>query len=336
MRPPESRSRPRSRGLASQRLAEYAGPLSCAIGLVVVVGLYALRQPLILSPFGLASLANVSVALALAAVGQSIVLLAAGLDLSIGGQITLINCVAATTMGNSGLSIATVVVVCLLIGLCTGSINGLLIAYGRVEPLIATFCTAFIFTGAALIILPRPGGSIPDGFATALTDSWGPLPLSLVLLAGTVLLVWTPVFGSPLGRYIVAVGDDAESARVSGLPVRRIELASYMLAGLFAAVAALFLAAETTSGDPSIGQIYTMNSIAAAVLGGVSLSGGRGTLIGPILGSFVLAIIMSALAVFNVSAFWQNFIEGLILMVVLGLGGLRLLAAGNWLTLFRQ
>lgn len=336
MTPAESRLAALRRVPVARRLADRAGPLSCAVGLAVVVGLYALRQPLILSPFGLASLANVSVALALAAVGQSIVLLAAGLDLSIGGQITLINCVAATTMGASGLSVATVVVACLLIGLCTGAVNGLIVAYGRVEPLIATFCTAFIFTGAALVILPRPGGAIPDGFAAALTESWGPLPLSLVLLAGAVLLVWIPVFGSPLGRYIVAVGDDAESARLSGLPVRRVELASYMLAGLFAAVAALFLAAETTSGDPGVGQIYTMNSIAAAVLGGVSLSGGRGTLIGPILGSFVLAIVMNALGVFNVSAFWQNFIEGLILMVVLGLGGLRLLAAGNWLALFRQ
>jgi ribose/xylose/arabinose/galactoside ABC-type transport system permease subunit len=336
MRPPESRRPTGQHGKGWQRLGEYAGPLSCAVGLVIVIGCYALRQPLILSPFGLTSLANVSVALALAAVGQSIVLLAAGLDLSIGGQITLINCVAATTMGNSGFSIAAVVVVSLLIGLGTGFVNGVVIAYGRVEPLIATFCTAFIFTGMALIILPRPGGSIPDGFAFALTESWGPLPFSLILLAGAVLVVWVPVFGSPLGRYIVAVGDDAESARVSGLPVRRIELASYMLAGLFAAVAALFLAAETTSGDPSIGEIYTLNSLAAAVLGGVSLSGGRGTVIGPILGSFVLAIIMNALGVFDVSAFWQDFIEGLILMVVLGLGGLRLLAAGNWLTLFHQ
>jgi ribose/xylose/arabinose/galactoside ABC-type transport system permease subunit len=333
MPPPEPRRRHAS---ARRRLGEYAGPLACAVGLVIIISLYALRQPLILSPFGLTSLANVSVALALAAVGQSIVLLAAGLDLSIGAQITLIDCVAATTMGDSGYSIAAVVAVSLLLGLATGCINGVVIAYGRVEPLIATFCTSFIFTGAALIVLPRPGGSIPDSFATALTDSWGPLPFSLVLLAGAVLVVWVPVFGSPLGRYIVAVGDDAESARVSGLPVRRVELASYMLAGLFAAVAALFLAAETTSGDPSIGGIYTLNSLAAAVLGGVSLTGGRGKVIGPILGSFVLAIILNALGVFNVSAFWQNFIEGLILMVVLGLGGLRLLAAGSWLTLLRQ
>jgi len=331
VKPPEPARR--SRRFAFEK---HTGPISCALGLIVIIGLYAARQPMILSPFGLASLANASVALALAAVGQTAVLLTAGLDLSIGAEITLINCFAATTMSASPLGIAWVVAASLLLGLAMGFLNGVVVAYGRVEPLIATFCTAFIFSGAALIILPRPGGSIPDGFAAALTGSWGPLPCSIVLLAGAVILVWVPVFNSRLGRYIVAVGDDAASARLSGLPVRRIELASYMLAGLFAAVAALFLAAETTSGDPGIGSIYTLNSLAAAVLGGVALSGGRGTVIGPILGSFVLAIILNALGVFNVSAFWQDFIEGLILMVVLGIGGFRVLRAGSWLALLRQ
>lgn len=317
-------------------LDTYVGPISCGVALIVLVGLYAARQPLILSPFGLTSLANVSVALALAAVGQTVVLLTAGLDLSIGAEITLINCFAATTMVNSGLGVGATVIAALFIGLAMGAFNGFAVAYGRIEPLIATFCTGFVFSGAALIILPRPGGAIPPGFATALTGNWGSLPFSITLLAAAVLFIWVPVFGSRLGRSITAIGDNPESARVSGLPVRRVTVASYMLAGLFAAIAALFLAAETTSGDPSIGGIYTLNSLAAAVLGGVSLMGGRGTVIGPILGSFVLSIILSALGVFDISAFWQDFIEGLILMLVLGLGGLRILRAANWLTLLRQ
>jgi ribose/xylose/arabinose/galactoside ABC-type transport system permease subunit len=328
-----ARSDRRRRGLPIEK---HLGPISCAVGLVVVLTLYTIRQPLILSPFGLVSLANVSVPLALAAIGQTVVLLSGGLDLSIGAQITLINCFAATTMQDNPAGIAAVVVASLLIGLAMGALNGLFVAYGRVEPLIGTFCTSFIFGGAALIILPRPGGSIPAGFASALTGNWGILPYSLVLLAAAIALVWVPVFRSPLGRFITAFGDDAESARVSGLAVRRVELASYMLAGLFAAVAALFLAAETTSGDPTIGGIYTLNSLAAAVLGGVALTGGRGTVIGPVLGSFLLSIILNALGVFNVSAFWQSFIEGLILMLVLGLGGLRLLRSANWLSIIRQ
>lgn len=328
-----ARTGKRRRGLPIEK---HLGPISCAVGLVVVLTLYTIRQPLILSPFGLVSLANVSVPLALAAIGQTAVLLGGGLDLSIGAQITLVNCFAATMMQDDPASVALTVVASLLIGLAMGAFNGFVVAYGRVEPLIGTFCTSFVFGGVALIILPRPGGSIPSGFAQALTGNWGYLPHSLVLLLAANVLVWIPVFRSRLGRFITAFGDDAESARVSGLPVRRIELASYMLAGLFAAIAALFLAAETTSGDPTIGGIYTLNSLAAAVLGGVALTGGRGTVIGPVLGSFLLSIILNALGVFNVSAFWQSFIEGLILMLVLGLGGLRLLRNAKWLSIIRQ
>lgn len=165
MKPPEAK--------AGRRFAleKHTGPVSCAIGLVILIGIYAVRQPLILSPFGLSSLANVSVALALAAVGQTVVLLTAGLDLSIGAEITLINCFAATTMGSSGFGITWVVGASLLIGLAMGAFNGMVVAYGRIEPLIGTFCTSFIFAGAALIILPRPGGSIPEAFATALTGN---------------------------------------------------------------------------------------------------------------------------------------------------------------------
>ncbi|SIR43223.1 MULTISPECIES: ABC transporter permease [Acidiphilium] len=319
-----------------RRIEKHIGPVSCTIGLAVVMALYAIRQPLILSPFGLTSLANVSVPLALAAIGQTVVLLGGGLDLSIGAQITLVNCFAATTMHNGVVSITTIVLLSMTIGLVMGLLNGIVVAYGRVEPLIGTFCTSFVFGGAALIILPRPGGSIPASFATALTGNMGILPFSLILLVSAILLVWVPIFKSRLGGFIVAVGDNSESGRLSGLPVRRVELVSYMLSGLFASIAALFLAAETTSGDPTIGSIYTLNSLAAAVLGGVALTGGRGTVIGPVLGSFLLSIILNALGAFNVSSFWQSFIEGLILMVVLGLGGLRLLRSGSWLAVLRS
>lgn len=110
-------------------------------------------------------------------------------------------------------------------------------------------------------------------------------------------------------------------------------IAAYMLAGLFAAISGLFLAAETTSGDPSIGNVYTLNSLAASVLGGVALLGGRGTVIGPILGSILLSVILNALSTVGISGFWQDFIEGGILVLVLGLAGFQLLRAPSWIEL---
>lgn len=316
-----------------KRIAEQAAPLLCAVGLVVLLAIYAWRQPLILSPFGITSLANASMALALAALGQTVVLLTGGLDLSVGATISLVDCVAATFMGHGVLSIVGVSIAALLIGVAAGAVNGIVVAYGRVEPLIATFCTLFIYTGLALIVRPQPGGFIAEDFATALTGNWGVLPYSVLLLAGGVVFVWLPVFRSRLGRFIVAIGDNADSAYASGVPVRRVRLSAYMLSGLFAALAGLFLAAETTSGDPGIGDVYTLNSLAAAVLGGVSLAGGRGGAAGPILGSILLSIILNLLSVVGISAFWQDFIEGALLIVILSLAGLRLLRTPSWATL---
>ncbi|MGH7191871.1 MAG: ABC transporter permease, partial [Acetobacteraceae bacterium] len=127
-------------------LGEYAAPLLCAIAVIVVIAVYVWRQPLILSPFGLTSLANVSTALVLAALGQTVVLLTGGLDLSIGAMISLVDCFAATFMGHGAASIAIVSIGALLIGIAAGAVNGLVVAFGRVEPLIATFCTLFIYT----------------------------------------------------------------------------------------------------------------------------------------------------------------------------------------------
>ncbi|MGH7101917.1 MAG: ABC transporter permease [Acetobacteraceae bacterium] len=315
------------------RLGEYAAPLLCAIAVIVVVAVYVWRQPLILSPFGLTSLANVSTALVLAALGQTVVLLTGGLDLSIGAMISLVDCFAATFMGHGIASIAVVSIAALLIGVAAGAVNGLVVAFGRVEPLIATFCTLFIYTGLALIVRPQPGGFIADPFAMALTGNWGFLPLSVLLVLGGIVFVWVPVFRSRLGRFIVAVGDNADSGYASGVPVRAVQLSAYMLSGLFAGLAGLFLAAETTSGDPGIGGVYTLNSLAAAVLGGVSLAGGRGTAIGAILGSVLLSIILNLLSVVGISAFWQDFIEGALLILILSLGGLRLLRARSWIGL---
>jgi ribose transport system permease protein len=312
------------------RWANASGPLYCGIGLVIILALYFHAQPLALSPFGVTSLANASTALVLAAIGQTCVLLGGGLDLSIGAIISLVTCFAASVMGESGLSMVGVTIASLALGTVAGGLNGVLIAYGRLEPLICTFCTLFIYTGLALTIRPQPGGFIPDDFAALLTGNYGVLPYAAILVALAILLVWLPVFRSRLGRFITAVGDNPASAYASGLPVRRVRLATYAIGGFFAALAALFLAAETTSGDASIGDIYTLNSLAASVLGGVALTGGRGTVLGAILGGIVLSIILNLLSVLGIPAFWQNLIEGGILILVLGLAGLQLLRSESW------
>lgn len=309
--------------------------LFCAVALAMVLTVYFVRQPMALSGFGIASLANASLALVLVAMGQTAVLLAGGLDLSAGAIVSLVDCFAASAMGDSLGSMALTAIASVLLGVAAGAFNGLVVAFGRVEPLIATFSTSFLFGGLALTIRPQPGGHIADDFATLLTGNEGMLPYAAVLLLALLLLVWLPVFRSRLGRFIVAVGDSDVAAHASGLPVREVRLATYALSGLFAAFAALFLAAETTSGDAGIGAIYTLNSLAAAVLGGVALSGGRGGVAGAILGAILLSVILNLLSVIGVPAFWQDLIEGCLLALVLSAAGLQRLRTGDWIGLLR-
>jgi ribose transport system permease protein len=301
-----------------------------AIGFALVLLIYWIQQPLILSDFGLVSLCNQSVALSLAAMAQTLVVLTGGIDLSVGSLISLTTCFAATYMGGSPEVAVPILCATLLLGILTGALNGILVVFGGLEPLIATLGTSFVFGGIALQIRPQPGGSVPGWFATMLTGNLLFLPYSFVLLLVAIFLVWIPLRKSRIGRAIQAVGDNEHSAFISGLNPKRAKLVAYATAGLLTAIAGLFITAQTTSGDPNVGDVYTLNSIAAVVLGGVSLRGGRGNVAGPILSGFLLSTIVSALLAWGISALWQSLIQGLVLLVVLAGIGLQIQRSESW------
>jgi ribose transport system permease protein len=301
-----------------------------AVGLALVLLIYWIQQPLILSDFGLVSLCNQSVALALVAMAQTLVVIVGGIDLSVGSLISLTTCFAATYMGSSPGAPLPILCGTLLIGVAAGALNGALVVFGRLEPLIATLGSSFVFGGIALQIRPQPGGSVPPWFATMVTGNFSFLPYSLVLLLATVVLIWTPLRKSRIGRAIQAVGNNEHSAYISGLNPKRAKLFAYSTAGLLTTVAGLFITAQTTSGDPNVGDVYTLNSIAAVVLGGVSLRGGRGRIAGPILSAFLLSTIVSALLAWGISALWQSLIQGLVLLLVLAGVGLRVQRSESW------
>jgi ribose transport system permease protein len=176
---------------------------------------------------------------------------------------------------------------------------------------------------------------VPDWFATGLTDSTGPVPNALIFLIAIIALVWSPLMGSRLGRSIYAVGDNEDAAYVSGLNVRRAKIAAYALSGFLASTAGLFLTAQTTSGDATIGAGYTLNSVAAVVFGGVPLMGGRGVVIGPVLAAYFLSIIVSVLFAAGISPFYQSVVQGGLLILVLAFGSYRALRSHDWLQVIR-
>ena len=252
--------------------------------------------------------------LMLAATGQTIVLLRGGIDLSIGGIISLGTVLAATHFGSDPVSVAAWSLAILAFGFGAGALNGLLISVLRLQPFLVTLAAWSIFTGIATMILPTDGGSVPEwwtrfGYATLLGLS-GPVWVLLGLI-----LFWYWFGATRLGIVIQATGSNERSAILSGVSLIRVNIATYGLSGLFAAAAALYLTTQTGTGSPLIGRDYILPSVAAAVVGGISLFGGRGNLVGTLIGAFILTIIGDLVFALHVSSYWQPVLSGLILLV---------------------
>jgi ribose transport system permease protein len=287
------------------------------------------------SPGVITAWANQGVALAFVAVGQTIVVLTRGIDLSIGGIMALTNCAASALVNGSPAEVAFGVVTVVLLGAACGAVNGIIIVKARIQPIVATLATGAVFSGLALLIRPTPGGAIDETLSDLTTDSIGMIPVSLVLLAGLVVLVWGPVRASLLGRSIFAAGSAETAAYMSGLPIDRAKIAAYALAGVFPAFGGLFLGFQTLSGDPAIGNSYTLNSVAAVVLGGTSLVGGAGSVAGTIAGALILRTIGSLMFFAGINPMAQPLFEGAVLLAAVALGALRLLKIRNRLEMFR-
>ena len=317
-------------------LRRYRSSLVAIVALILLLLYYWHKQPLILSPFGFRTLANQGTTLALAALAQLIVVLTGGVDLSVGAIVGLSNCIAATYMGSGPVSVIAVTLLTLVAGTAAGLANGLFVAYGRIQPIIVTLATLYIYSGIALIIRPQPGGSVPDFYAHALTGSWGYLPFALVALLVVALFVWTPIMRSRLGTAIHAVGDNPGGAHMSAINVNRTLILAYALGGFFAACAGLYLTAQTTSGDATVGTSYTLNSVASVVFGGAILGGGSGVALGPIVAAYFISIIISVLFASGVSPFYQSVFQGGILIIVLVFGNAWTLRARNWLSILRS
>jgi len=321
--------------IPAQAIPSIRSSLPAALGLFTVLVFYWVQQPLILSDFGVTSLLNQSVALAIAAMAQTLVVISGAVDLSVGATIGLTTCFGATYMGGSPQMAVLLIVASLFLGAAAGALNGVLVSFGKLEPLIATLTTSFVYSGVSLIIRPTPGGSVPAWFSSNLSGSWGYVTASGILLVLCVLGIWIPLMRSRIGRDIEAVGNSEQNAYLSGLSPRRAKIFAYGGSGLLSSVAGLFLLAQTGSGDAAIGQVYTLNSFACVVLGGVSLRGGKGTFLGPVLSAFLLSIVVSALLAWGVSAFWQNLVQGLILILVLVSAGIPVLRSRSWIRFVR-
>ncbi len=302
--------------------------------------------------------ANEVFALAMVAMAQTIPVLMGGLDLSVGAIMTLVNCLASHLLNGSPSQIALGMLLCVLAGTACGFLNGCVVVYGRIQPIIATLATGAIFMGIALFLRPTPGGDVDGDLAWALTNdlyeiaatygfaengeaawftaiSWIPVPL--VLLVAAAVLVWLPFARSVTGRSVYAIGSAEGAAYMSGLSIDRAKIAAFTLGGFFAGLGGLYLTLQTSSGNADIPQAgaYTLNSIAAVVIGGTSLLGGVGSAIGSIFGALVLRTISFNFRIFEIDPLLQPLFEGVVLLAAVSLGALAVVRVKNTLDLFR-
>lgn len=316
-------------------MISFARRQSWVIGLIALFMLLLVCTRIIQPHYGASdfgSLAQAALPYAFAVAGQAIIVLAGGIDLSIAAMMAVTSVTAAVLMKDSSATSAIYAVpLVVAFGFLLGSLNGVLIVLSRVPDIVVTLAMLFVLQGLALLILPSPGGGAADwlrslsvgalsipGVPDTIT-AWIPRALLVVVIA--IAVVWIPLKRSRLGLSIYAIGSSQLAAFRSGVPVARTRILAYALGGMFASFGGLSLTMSTGIGAPIPGP-YLLASVAAVVLGGVALSGGRGGLVGPIVAVFVLRLVRTDLTLMAVDPNVTTIIEGVIMVVVVMLGAL--------------
>lgn len=279
--------------------------------------------------------ANQGAGLAFTAVGQTLVVLTSGIDMSIGSIFALSNCLASVFLNGDVSHVCLAFILVIGAGICCGLINGIVISYTRIQPIILTIATGAIYYGIALFIRPVTGGSVSEALSDALTYSVFHVPTSLMLIVTTLVMFWALMKSTKLYVGIYAIGSSEKSAFMSGVKVRQAKIAAYMFSGLFASLGGLFLSLQTLTGDATIGMSYTLNSVAATVIGGTALSGGIGGIFGSVVGSYLLRTLKSIMFFAGIAPMAQPLFEGIILMCALSIGSIRLLGMKSKIEVFR-
>ena len=252
------------------------------------------------------------------ACGMTFAIIGGGFDLSVGSTAALASIVGAKLIIDA--STAVGVGGALLAGLAVGLINGLLIAYVGINPFVSTLGTLTIVRGVVYVATnATPIFGVPYGFTVVGLGRWGPVPVATVIFVAAALLLAFVLHQTRFGHYVYAVGDNVVAAAEMGVNVRRVRFAVYALSGLCAAIAGIILVGQTATGQPQAALGYELTAIAAVIVGGASLSGGRGSLGGTVVGVFLLGVVANGLNLFGVSPFWQPIATGLILVTAVGL-----------------
>jgi ribose transport system permease protein len=307
------------RPTAKSLLAEN-GPLAALVVLAIALSLLS-------SDFlTVTNLLNVGVQAAVTAIlafGATFVIITGGIDLSVGAVAALSAIVLAWTASSAGLPWPLAVVVALVAGLACGLVNAALIAYGKLPPFIATLAIMGVARGLALVVSQGSPIAMPDAVSHLGDTVGGYLPVPLVVMALMGVITAVVLNRTYSGRAMYAIGGNEEAARLSGIAVNRQKLVTYALSALFATVAGIVLASRLASAQPQAASGYELDAIAAVVIGGASLSGGKGRAFGTLVGALILAVLRNGLNLLSVSSFWQQVVIGVVIALAVLLDTIR-------------
>jgi ribose transport system permease protein len=298
------------------------------LGLVVVV--MTALSPFFLTERNITNLGFQTSIVAVLALGQLLVILTRGIDLSVGAVVALGGVIGGIVAGGSAGGAASshgalVVLAMIACGAGVGLLNGTILIAGRVmNPFIVTLGMLSIVRGAALVISDaQTTTGMPGAVQTMGTGSIGPLPVPAVLVAGLALLAWVMLTRTQWGRWIYAVGGDPDAARRVGIPVDRVLMSVYILCGAAAGIAAVLVAGRTNAGSPTAGQLLELDAITAVVIGGASFFGGRGSVFNVIAGALIIGVLRNGLNLLDVTPFWQSIAIGVLVIASLEIDVLR-------------
>jgi ribose transport system permease protein len=296
--------------------------------LLLVIGYIWALAPVKFTSFDLKTIVIGALPLAFAAMAQAVIVISGGIDLSLGVMVAVINVLAASLMEDQSFATSLLIAFGLMVvGVLLGTINGGLVVLTGVPDIVVTLAMSFVWGGVALLIMRTPGGGSPLEYQALGTGvffiEW--IPAGAVVIALVLALVWLPLRWRRPGFAIYAVGSNRDRAYLSGVNVATTRVLAYAVGGFFAAMAGLAATATTGIGTPYAGTFITLNSVAAIVLGGVSLAGGKGGVVGPVAAAFCLTLVPSIMVFQGIDPNYGQVIQGALIVLVVMLGGLLLL-----------
>ncbi|WP_170924758.1 ABC transporter permease subunit [Candidatus Enterococcus clewellii] len=301
----------------SKKITEHISKLGPLLALIVLIIVVTAMNPSFVSPSNLLNLLRQVAANGFIAFGMTFVILTGGIDLSVGSTLALSSALTAGLISN-GMHVGLAVLVGLVSGGFLGALNGLLISKGKMAPFIATLATMTIYRGTTLVYTNgNPITGIGDSFFFSFIGRgylFG-IPFPVILMFLVFILLFLLLHKTSFGRKTYAIGGNEKAAYIAGVKIDKIKILIYTISGLMASISGMIITSRLNSAQPTAGQSYEMDAIASVVLGGTSLSGGRGRIFGTLIGALIIGTLNNGLNLLGVSSFYQQIVKGIVIVI---------------------